>query len=68
VVIVLAGDEHCRLRVEHALFRREEFVAGEERLGAQTRVGKIHVAAREGRCVRIENRIGHDRFVQYSVG
>jgi hypothetical protein len=65
VVVVLAGDELRRLRVEHALLRREEFVAREERFGAQPRICEIHVAARESGSVGVEDRGCHDgRFLE----
>jgi hypothetical protein len=60
VVVVLAGNEDGRLGVQHPVLRREEIVAGLERLRTETRVGKIHVAPREIGCVGIEKRNSHD--------
>ncbi|MGF6921286.1 hypothetical protein OKW28_005483 [Paraburkholderia sp. 40] len=59
VVVVLARNEDGRFRIQHAVLRREEFVASLERLRAQTRVRQVHVTAREFRCVGVENRKCH---------
>ena len=59
VIVVLAGNEHRRLRIEHAFFGRKEFVAGVERLRTETRVGQIHVTAGEGGSVGVEDRSSH---------
>ena len=38
---------HHRLRIEHAFFGCEEFVAGGDRLGAEPRIRQVQAAARE---------------------
>ncbi len=68
VIVVLAGNEYRRLRIEHALFRREEFIAGEERLRTEARVGQIHVAARKGGGVGVEDRSSHGLGQSQSMG
>jgi hypothetical protein len=47
VLIILAGNEHCGLGIEHALLGCEEIVGSEDRLRPQPCVGQVHQIAAE---------------------
>ncbi|VVE45006.1 hypothetical protein PSO31014_04331 [Pandoraea soli] len=62
VVVVFARDEDGRLWIEHALFGREELVAGLQRLRTQARISQVDVTAHKFRCVRVLRGEGHVAF------
>jgi hypothetical protein len=47
VVVVLAGDELRRLRIQHALHRCKKIITARHGLGTEALVGQVHVVAHQ---------------------